>query len=669
MEQKIIPECESRMVNAIEKAASRTVVNEQLDRSDALAAELKSANIPARFAKVATAAYNKRLTVMTFKQRSDDDKVKSFPLADDVKVASLLGGKTSEVQTPEMSPFCITIHKAASGHMDKVASLETCTNTRLPFEYRVDRGVFTSRLEDMVERHTAIFDERMQKQSSLECQLRQECSEVASLLTKNATAFDTLCNLHGEKFAALMQDYMPKDTDFRKTANGAVRPFGYIYDRVDSLLSKKSEYEANQEFLGEYAEGLMEFSKSASAFMERLYDKDCGKLEKKAVDIPDVLLGGALGGVSGLADGVLGGSVGILGGMEQGINNAREMYHKGVDNSKHPASITDAEFLIQDRYRDRMLGWADMAADPQFAMYPSEQIFNATQKAMNMDTSLERPDRRELLRTTVGQLLAQNNRFSGADIAALATTIKGLEGSRGNTQAVGRAAVKALDSVRGTDPAVLEISLSSQLDNAMARARHTGDLVRAVVKDVETKRKDQDAEIKEQEREAQRVLEREEDKAQKAKERAEDRADKARIADIDRKTKIDIADKDRQSRDSLGRMLAYNDAERLRMYGGYLGALRAAQQKGVRGQAPIPPPEGSAGNGSVAGNTVSNPGGSGNTSKRERKITDAELPDWVSRFNWAYDHATPEEQIEMENAEANRHLAERAEALGLHPHI
>jgi len=602
MEQKITPECESRMVNAIEKAASRTVVNEQLDRSDTLASELKAANIPSRFAKVATAAYNKRLTVMTFKQRSDEDKVKSFPLADDVKVASLMDGKIPETRTStsEASPFSIIIQKTASGSMRKSASLNPTTTGRLPFEYRVDRGVFLSKLEGMVEKHAAIFDEKMQKQASLECQLRQDCKKLADDLVKNATAFDTLCNLHGERFAGLMREYMPAGTDFSKTANGAIRPFGHIYDRVDDLLSKKSEYEDNQAFLGEYAEGLMEFSKSASTFMDRLYDKDCGKLEKKAVDIPDVLLGGTLGGaLPGLAEGIMGGGVGVIGGVEQNINNAREMYHKGLDNSKHPASVTDAEFLVQDRYRDRMLGWADMAADPQFSMYPSEQIFNATQRAMNLDTSLERPDRREVLRTTVGQLLAQNNRFSNADIAALATTIKSLESSKGNLQATGRAAVKALDSVRGTDPAVLNLNLAEQLDKAWSRAGHAGDLVRAGTKEIETKRKEQEAEAKEEEREAKRLQERAEDKAQREKERAEDRKEREKdrahqkdVADADRKARTDQADKDRLSNEQVARAIAYNDHERLRLYGGYLGALRAAQQQGRGNQTPPPPPPG-----------------------------------------------------------------------------
>lgn len=680
MEQKITPECESRMVGAIEKAASRTVVNEQLDRSDTLAEELKAAHVPARFAKVATAAYNKRLTVMTFKQRSDEDKVKTFPLADDVKVASLMGEVQPEPKAAPAAPsFEIIIHKAASGHMDKAASAAPVC-TKLPFEYRVDRGVFTSKLEGMVEKHTAIFDERMQKQSSLECRLRQERTEVAEMLGRDKIAFDTLCNLHGEKFASLMRDYMPEGTDFSKTANGAVRPNGHIYDRVDDLLKKQAEYDENQEFLGEYAEGLMEFSKSASAFMERLHDKDCGRLEKKAIDIPDVILGGTVGALPGLGDAILGGGTGMIGGVEQGITNARDMYHKGVENSKHPASVTDAEFLLQDRYRDRMLGWADMAADPQFSMYPSEQIFNATQKAMNIDGSLERPDRREMLRTVVGQLLAQNNRMSGADIAALATTLKNLEGSKGNLQSIGRAAVKALDSVRGTEPAALNMDLAGQLDRVRARAEHSGNLFRSSLKEIENRRKEINEEEKNEEKEYKRLQERAEDKEQKAKEREEDRLEKEKdrahqkgIADADRQARVGIADADRQSREKNERAIAYNEAQRLRMYGGYLGALRAAMQKGNGGQVPVPPPapntpppQPPTGNDNSGSGSSS---GKGGHPKGERKITDAELPDWVDRFNWAYDHATPEKQIEMENSEANRHLAERAEALGLRPHI
>ena len=721
MEQKISPECESKLAGAIEKAASRTTVNEELDRSSALAEELKAAGIPARFAKVATAAYNKRLTVMTFKRRDDTEKAKPFPLADSVKVASLLGDAPLKGEKPSAPTFEIIIHKAASGSMDKAASL-TADNGKLPFEYRVDRGVYLDKLESMVERHTAILDERLQKQASAECQLRVEKTRLAEILVKNAVAFDTLKNLHGTALKNLLSDAMPEGTDFSKTANGAIRPSGMLYDQVDALLDKQAKYDEDQEFLCEYAEGLQEFCTSASNFADKLVERDCGQ-RKTALDAFSAV-GGGVSFVPGIGEALHSLGVSALDGYEQALSNAREMYHKGTDNSKHPGSVMDAEFLLQDRYRDRMMGWADMAADPQFSMYPSEQVFNATQKAMNIDTSLERPDRREMLRTTVGQLLAQNNRMSGADIAALATTIKGLEASKGNLQEIGRAAVNALDKVRGTDPADIKFNLAEKLDKAHTRNSRVYDILSSSFKELGAAEDKRKAERKEQEKENKRLAERAEDKAEKARERAEanskweqERKDKrqmaaaelrqkrlsdrtrATTADKDRQARTDIADKDRELREKerTSRVTLADSERKARtdlvqqiINGQRQDALsyQKAYDSWVNDGRQGPPPQQPGtpnmlqyifgGNGSTDRDGEPENGdrnGKNNRNERPRDkngepiYTDAELPDWVDRFNYAYDHATPEKQQEMEQAEANRHLAERAEKLGLHPHI
>lgn len=114
--------------------------------------------------------------------------------------------------------------------------------------------------------------------------------------------------------------------------------------------------------------------------------------------------------------------------------------------------MLDAEFLTKDRYRDRMMAWSDMSADPQFAMYPAEQVFQATHKAMNTDLSLERPDKREVLRSHVAQLLAQNNRQSSGDISALATILKTLsdvKGTPGSYEAARK--VEQMESVRAPE--------------------------------------------------------------------------------------------------------------------------------------------------------------------------------------------------------------------------
>ena len=77
----------------------------------------------------------------------------------------------------------------------------------------------------------------------------------------------------------------------------------------------------------------------------------------------------------------------------------------------------------------------------------------ATQKAMDMDTTLERPDRREVLRSYVAQLLAQNNRLSTADIAALAQTLRGLSDAdkSGNVGRIGANVVKGMEETKAPE--------------------------------------------------------------------------------------------------------------------------------------------------------------------------------------------------------------------------
>ena len=379
MEQIINPSDETKLVRAIEKAASRTTVNENLDRDQVLADELKAARVPTKFAKVAAAAYNKRITVLTFKQREDAEREKPFTLADGDKVASLMdpsGIIVEASERPSSDTFVFEAKTEKPGNLAKTASQNSVTN-RLPFEYRVDKNVFLDKLESMVDLHTGLVEGLIQKQASLECQLREECTKLAETLVKKAFDFDVLRNLHGSALEHLMKEYMPKDTSFEKTASGAIRPSGDLYNKVDELLKKRATFDEQQAFLQDYITGLSEFSQGVIGFTDRM--------EKKAVGITPLYhtVNVANAGIGAL------GSLGttMIDSYEDRLNQATELWQKGVDNSKHPASVIDSELLYNDRYRDRMLGWADMAADPQFSMYPAEEVFNATQKAMNIDMS------------------------------------------------------------------------------------------------------------------------------------------------------------------------------------------------------------------------------------------------------------------------------------------
>ena len=67
MENKISSSDERKLTNAIESAAILASNDSARDRNQLLADELKKEGVDSRFAKVASCAFNKRVTVLTFK--------------------------------------------------------------------------------------------------------------------------------------------------------------------------------------------------------------------------------------------------------------------------------------------------------------------------------------------------------------------------------------------------------------------------------------------------------------------------------------------------------------------------------------------------------------------------------------------------------------------------
>ena len=82
MDNKASPVEERALTNAIERAATVASINESLDRNQLLAEQLKKASVDKRFAKTASAAFNKRLTVLIFKKTADEHKTDNFQLTD-----------------------------------------------------------------------------------------------------------------------------------------------------------------------------------------------------------------------------------------------------------------------------------------------------------------------------------------------------------------------------------------------------------------------------------------------------------------------------------------------------------------------------------------------------------------------------------------------------------
>lgn len=477
-DNRVSPMEERALANAIERAATVASINKDLDRNQLLVNQLKKASIDPKFAKTASQAFNKRLTVLTFQKTADEHKADSFPLTDGDVVYNMMLGDTPVIE--KAASFNMSIESPFEPSMEKAASEKAPVLNR--YEKNVSVETFEKHLETMMDKYAGAIYELNGIKSKLADKIEEEADEVASIFKQAHYDYDftTAVNLYGDKLKEAIGDKLDKEASFAPTSKFVIKPQKAIFEKVAQLMEDRDSLEAITKFEDDFVAGVTEFCKSAAKFGDDVHmlkfagpvadaiaaaqqaDDDYARMAASGAGI------GAWQARANAALDVLGG--GIAGGIEGGINtfnditgaaraalgNARALYSAGNNVSISPGDLLDASFLTKDRYRDRLLAWSDMSADPQLALYPSEQVFQATNKAMDMDTSLERPDQRELLRTQVAQLLAQNNRASTADIAALAATLKALSSARPNAAMAADAAVQELSDKTAPERPELE---------------------------------------------------------------------------------------------------------------------------------------------------------------------------------------------------------------------
>ena len=553
MENKISYEDERKMTNAIESAATLASNDASRNRSETLAGQLKEAGVDPRFAKVASAAFNKRLTVLTFKKTADEHKADPFELADGDKVLELMTGESQQKAASLEIPFEITYTNTTAG-MQKAAS-EEVKSSRPLYEDTVRYEGFARHVESIMEKNAAALQDLIYVKDEVESKADALSTELADYFMKSACAsfeFDTLVNAYGDRFKNAIAAKLPENTEFTKTASGAITPDTPLYRKASDMISAHETAEDLKYALDYYGAGLSQFCKAA-AFMGDIVQKMELGMNKEAIsastakglgiagetlsDTPYVM-GSALPGVVEFGDSLVRGVGNTAGNAFQ---NAYALYQAGNAAHMAPNEILDAEFLTKDRYRDRLLGWSDMTADPQFSMYPAEQVFMATQKAMDMDTTLERPDRREVLRAYVAQMLSQNNRMSTADIAALAQTLRGLSSSdEHGAQQIALNTVRPLEEKRAPElpnlkpilEGVKEIptgTFSKAIDDVEKSIKETGEAIGNRYKSEEAKAKEEEAKA-------------EKDQAKAEKEQKELAAAKEKQEQKDRQFARDLVD-------------------------------------------------------------------------------------------------------------------------------
>lgn len=565
MENRISSAEERALTRAIEKAATIASVNESLDRNVVLAEQLKASAVNPRFAKVASQAFNKRLTVLTFQKTADDQRHLPFGLSDPAVVESMVGGTQAQTKQASLSDNNFVMRFEARNDIMAKSASTTCVQRN--YEDSVDYTVLHRHIESMLDKHAATISILSGEIESLDSRVKEATGRIAEYFQKSACGsfeFNTLINHYGNAFIDAVKDHLPESTDYTKTAASAVLPTTGIYKEVSKLIKDRDTLTEKRAFLQYYANGVSQFCKAAGMFGDYIADTEYRGIHKQAAGLA-AASGNAIRGITLSGLGVLSALNTVRNATNEAVvnnlSNAKQLYDKSRKDSVPAGEMLDSEFLIKDRFRDRMLSWSDMSADPQFSMYPAEQVFNATQKAMDADTSLERPDMREALRTQVAQLLAQNNRYSTADIAALSTIIKDKIKSTGSGAAVADAIVRDTAS-QTTAPEVLTLENPA----GYTAESNTDKLIESLQTDIkqvtEQARKDREA-AKDRETKA---LEAAKDREAKALEAAaKERQAIADKADALRQKRLDLAIKlvklDPMTYSTVSEALPYIDAK------------------------------------------------------------------------------------------------------------
>lgn len=428
MENIISIQDEHKLTRAIEKAASLASIDTNSDRNVLLANILVEDAVPARFAKVAANAFNKRLTVLTFKKTADENRAASFPLADPQKVYNIVAGEKASLSNNTVNKVAsIEIVPKTEGIKKSASNISINLQPKYEDVASIDR--FNTHVNGMLDKHAAIYSSYVGKLNSLRTEIDKNKNKISDYFSKDANVDKDLPNAiqyFGSDLSLLISEEIINKVPFKKFASKGIYKESYINNLIKSTLSKVAAYKDMYKFIDAYKKELTILSKAAQSFGQDIENiRKNAFLKKQADPLTTFKNLSSLALTSGVtAKNIAETQQTALEGATSDWVNTIIGFHNAAKNPKGDYNkALDADFLNKDRMRDRLLAWSDLSADPVLASYPSEDVFMAASDIMNTHPRMEEASNRNLLKANVIQYLLQNKRLSTADIAAISTIL------------------------------------------------------------------------------------------------------------------------------------------------------------------------------------------------------------------------------------------------------
>lgn len=404
-----------KLTQSIQKAASKALSSNQ-DRSQILATQLDKDGIPKQFTKTASAAFNRRIAVVTLGKRNEQTKADDFPLADFNKVAQLRGCQDMTKKASVTSgDFIFTVQKPI---MQKTASA-------IPFKEPAKEPSIQqvmNKLASYIQRETLNFEESLHKLASEKNMLNSMLKKASDMLTKDQKTAQQLATVYGDTYTSLFADKVPQKC-LKKYAAYTILPKNltvqYVQNTIkqaDSVKLRTDVLLAKQAYLKEVATQAAELDKAfRQAQMKGMVKKADGYSFAKdilanMISVPLATAGRAAQGAANVT--------------QDQVQRVAQLLSKSYAVS--PSSAITGPLMNADRYDDKIMRLTDMLADEDFASYRAQDIEQVVEDVLVQHPQFVSPRFKQHLKTAVKNRLLAGGKTDAATQAAQATTLKSL---------------------------------------------------------------------------------------------------------------------------------------------------------------------------------------------------------------------------------------------------
>lgn len=404
---------QTKLTRAIEKAATLAMGSEQ-DRNKILAQQLKKDDVPKELTKTATAAFNRRLSVITLVSRDQETKADNFSLADYDKVAELRGCPSIQKKASVVNaPFCYSISKSA---MQKKASVKKQQPVRITIEQAMKK------LGSLVDITAVQFQQALQDVQQQEVVLQSLLKKASKELNNDIKTGNLLATVYGDTYRNLFRGRVEQKA-LQKRASYAILPKNMTVQLVEKAIQQADVVSMKKDLLDLKKNAAALLAQEVTNFQQSIKRLCLQGMSKKAdlSDIPREALVNAIT-IPGL----------LVGGAAQGALSTASQYAKDVASllsqryAIHPQAAITAELLHNDRYDDKANRLIDVLADQDFKNYRVQDIQKVVSSVISQHPQFVSPRYKQYLKVAVMNRLLAGGKTNTATQAAEAQLFKSI---------------------------------------------------------------------------------------------------------------------------------------------------------------------------------------------------------------------------------------------------